>query len=599
MKQSTQHKYPLRCSAVLLPVLAGLLIIPAALAQEDKKPQNMLKNGDFESSPSKVDNLLDGVNKQGNLQVNVVALPTVGTGGSLQDRNLPPDVQLVDLNKDGKVDIVAALPEGFIYVYYNIGEDPTKPAFDHAEIMPVFLSVSRYGPQPFVNRPSLDYSRRAPRVEFFLTDGGSYDLLLGNIFGELFHLRGSNNPTRVLYPQPPNVEGALIPTSKQEGHYWGNLFSPEVVDLNQDGNLDILIGDGGYSANSVFFIKGGNTTFPARYSEQDRTFLVTGEGREQLVPTVVDVNDDGHEDVLVADKVGEITVHYRPENWKGELLEASSTLSVGGEKRIGKTVTIDAADYNGDGLFDLLVGDSGGEIKIAINQGEKGAPKFPKLEAIKGKDRLTESLEKPQVWRADMTGSRNGTPMGYFTVFTAPASEEAADSAPPLIKNAEPPSGKNVLFAGHFPSLNKIMPPPQPTMAHEMAGFKIDQPGTFDEGEKYTLKFSAKGNQVGNFTSYTWGRVRQAGELGVERTGGRRGVAQENRRQSVWVEQTQNHSVSSSWREYTWPFTVRSDNRAIRGQKNMGLQVGFHMELNSPESFIYIDNVQLYRGTVR
>ncbi len=576
-----------RLFQTLTPVCLLAVFSITGWAQEEET--NLLENGDFEKSFKEEDNLLDGVNSKNELQLPTHRVPVVGSEGNLSRSDVPPGVALVDLNKDGKMDVVASSPVGHYYAYFNKSEDPAKPTFTQAEIFPIFLSLSLQ-PGGVLNQGH-EYERRAPRMSFFSwTGGGGLDMTVGNLYGELFLIPGSNSPARVEYRQPRDYAAAEIPTSSIEGRYWGNLFSPVVMDFVPGGGPEIVMGEGSYSANSVFLLYSDSAVMPPRFDANSRYFLVVGEGREQLVPTVIDVNEDGLLDVLVADKVGKITVHLQPDGWKPQdgplnTVENASTsvLSIGGKDQLNSPTSISANDYNGDGLFDLLVGKSNGELHIAINSGSKGEPKFAKLEAIKGEDKWGKgSITNVPDWDVDVDRI-DGNPLGYWKI--EPRGERGDDD-----------KEQHMLKGAFFQPYNQIVVGDiVPNLANEDIYYRASQKFSFKNGERYTIEFDVKGNRIDDFVVHYYGHI-TGRDLGPVNTDERGGVSADQRNAREWLdEEVGRSSVGPQWQSRRFTFTPRPDDRRLRDLENLGLRIAFKGILSGPDSEIYIDNVRMYR----
>jgi hypothetical protein len=589
-------RIPVTLALTCLLALGIALPVSAQLGRDEAK--NLLQNGGFEKKAPAADNLLDGINSNNEFQIEQIRVPVVGTGGGLGRANLPPSVAMVDLNKDGKTDVVAASPIGFYYVYFNQGENPGEPKFTHAEIMPLFLSAGR-NVQYVLHS---DYEYRAPRIGFgSLRNEGAMNMIVGNLFGELFLIDGQNSPSRVAYEQPRELEDAMIPTTNVEGRYWGNLFSPNIGDfIKGDSMGEIVMGEGSYSANSVFLLRQSQNTYPPKYADEDRFYLVVGEGREQLVPALVDANNDGLLDVLVSDKVGKITLHFQPEGYRPEdgplnTLEDNPgiTLEIGGKERLGTATTVATGDYNMDGLFDLLLGQGNGKIAVAVNSGSPGEPKFEKLEVLKGEDLLgKETMSEVPDWDIGLDRVE-GNALGYWKVMNA---EEEGEG----LQGISPPEGNQVLAGRMFEGWNRVIQPNiTPTIADRDIYYHVNQPYTFKTGQRYTLELEAKGNRVDEFTMWAFGRVR--GKITGRVEQGRRGEVEKGQRvQNEFVQIIDKSSVGPTWRSYRWTFVAEPENRALRDQvESMDLKVGIYGILNEPDSELYIDNVRLTRDDRR
>ena len=76
------------------------------------------------------------------------------------------------------------------------------------------------------------------------------------------------------------------------------------------GNLDLIMGDGSYSANSVFLFKNQSNRDSPTFNDQSMTKIIPGMGREHLTPQVVDWNNDGKPDILAGDRTGYLATSF-------------------------------------------------------------------------------------------------------------------------------------------------------------------------------------------------------------------------------------------------------------------------------------------------
>ena len=116
---------------------------------------------------------------------------------------MPPSVAFVDLNGDGKPDLITADPTGYFRFYPNDGT-PTAPHFTTGEILPFFVSTT-FRPREHVwsDFAAQDYWRFCPR--FALADwrhGGVLDFLIGNYYGELLFIPNAGTARQPVFRQP-------------------------------------------------------------------------------------------------------------------------------------------------------------------------------------------------------------------------------------------------------------------------------------------------------------------------------------------------------------------------------------------------------------
>ncbi|MEJ0000125.1 MAG: VCBS repeat-containing protein [Verrucomicrobiota bacterium] len=226
--------------------------------------------------------------------------------------------------------------------------------------------------------------------------------MAGNYAGQLFLLynRGSATEPHIHMPYDRNT---LVTPTHTEGLLWCNYLAPFLYDWSGTGRLDLVMGDGSYSANSIYlFTNQGDNQRPV-YNERQMTKLIAGLGREHLTPAVVDWNHDGKPDILAGERTGCVDLYLN------HAASASSPpvfdedhpqrVSFNGVDKIGALSTVCAADLNGDKLFDLLVGTPDGRILYSLNTGTGDAPKFGPLVPLKGVNPYPK-IVKPMHWKS-------------------------------------------------------------------------------------------------------------------------------------------------------------------------------------------------------
>jgi hypothetical protein len=100
-------------------------------------------------------------------------------------------------------------------------------------------------------------------------------------------------------------------------------------------------------------------------------------------PTVVDWNNDGKHDLLVGDSYGYVNLYMNTNNNTNSVLDYGTLVQAGGvDLLLDERATPDVTDWNEDGKKDLLVGDLDGKIYIYINTGTDNAPVFESAETL-------------------------------------------------------------------------------------------------------------------------------------------------------------------------------------------------------------------------
>jgi hypothetical protein len=579
--------YSARCH--FLPLLLALLAVAVPVRRISAqigppKPNVLGPTGGFEQIDEIQDNLWDGVSSEGTLANPTYSAKVITENGSFSGLAMPPAVAFVDLNGDGKPDLVTADPTGFFRLYANSGT-LTEPKFTTGQVIPVFVSTPfqlRGMQWDFMGNPEVRFCPRFSLADWRHT--GLLDLLVGNYYGEILFIPNSGSNRRPQYVLPSGIVGARVATNDQ-GRYWGNLFSPVAYDWNGDGKLDLLMGEGTYSANAVhLLLNHAEHGDPPKFAPNvNNTYVAYGDGREQLLPTVVDFDGDGNPDLLIADRTGEVGVYLNPGRPQpGVELKRSATISFGGTTKLPGLCSIYAADYNGDGLFDLILGLPNGHIDVSLNTGTKGHPTFGPLQEIKGTDRLLRNVKPPTGWSTD-TWSMYGNALAYFSVVNA---QDDPDS--------KPVEGSNCLKVAYWPSVQPDVPMPVEGIPGSQRRFTLSRGGiTLDAGKRYNISFKVKASGM---TKLAW-TLRSffhdyVGATKVDR--GERGAATVSGQMvDDFCSVGSDFSAGSNWSTIQSDFVPKWKNPALRNQKTLTFTLYVDFWAADLNSKAYLDDFRI------
>ena len=197
---------------------------------------------------------------------------------------------------------------------------------------------------------------------------GLYDLILGDRDGyvTVYLNQGTNDSPKYAVGMKLRAGGKEIKVKSPS--------APYLVDWNGDGKIDLLVGNGGGylhffpnvgSVDSLDF--GPGVMVKAAGKDLD----VGGEAS----PCVIDWNEDGKMDLLMGNGSGELFL-YLNEGSNIQPVFGKPIKLNGGSLDVGSNSSPDVVDWNGDGKKDLIVGNDNGEIFVFLNKGTNGDPQY-------------------------------------------------------------------------------------------------------------------------------------------------------------------------------------------------------------------------------
>lgn len=640
-----------------IPVLLALFSASPLFAQNAPPPSgNAVKNGAFAETYD-APNLWNGVDHDGFLAGATTKVIALDDQGNLsQDRNqmsdMPVAVTVGDLNGDKLPDILSTDPLGYVRVYFNEGS-PNDPKFGAGELSLPFLSRADGAP-PWTpdfgdmqsqeitdsdigtdyNQWFYNWSRRRLAPRGFLASGsrGLLDLWVGNYFGDILFIRNEGSPTVPAFGQPRDFASAIVPTMSDPNKRWGNIFAPAFGDVTGDGQPELLVGEGSYSANNVHLLTNqGNLDRPV-FDAAKRSQIALGEGRQQLTPALADVNGDGKTDVLVSDRSGRIAVHLRPQDWApGREFPFSGFLSGAGglAKEPGQALqfgdgitTVAAADLNGDNLFDIVVGRPNGRIAWSPNRGTAAEPKFESPGDIRSSASAPPITKLPEKWLLD-AGQSRGNFGGFIAVVGSADDPEVGERE------------RKVLRFGYQPLPNKIIKRPDVVFpGAPKFDLRVDETGddnifrlgtNWDRTEStgatrrmreapsnaylirqkvnplainktYVLSFDVKGARVLKSNALLVYRAFE--KIGQDRLiRGERGAVGKEKGESISGEHMElvNFTPTGNWTTFSKELRINfpKDPQANKLVATSEAVLEVYCELSPPDGVLYIDNIKL------
>lgn len=503
------------------------------------------------------------------LRVFVFNSTLVDQTGETRKQSFPPSLGIADLNADGVKDLLVADSYGYYWIYFNKGT-AKEPKFTRGELLPFWIAKST------VNK-------------IHLTDvnGDNIpDLVIGDFTGRFMIVRNTGTANLPKFA-PAQDTKEIEHNTDPKGRYWCNYIAPFYTDWDGDGKKDLIMGEGSFSANNIFFLK--NTGSNTQPNFESPKLLISGEGKEHLTPQVLDWNGDGKMDIVSGEREkGMISVFL---NTTQDQSSGPWTFSPPTPIKINMTgaVTMLSApifeDLNGDGLPELFLGTTSGNIRMSINSGSLKDYKFEKLENIKGSSPLP-SLAWPTRWVADYPGGINAPESYRFQQLRAITKNERYKDAKnflgydPEFELPKDSSGKSCLMLDFIdPKQEIITEVPRSIINTGTKTCRIIYPDeiVLKPDTTYEISFHSRGTGFGNSSvSIVPTDIDLYRSVVGEKEAGNLAFG---------------FNFSSSWTEFSRRFKVDANSKDKDSKKKL---IAFRMEiLLEGEGTFYLDDVTL------
>ncbi len=168
---------------------------------------------------------------------------------------------------------------------------------------------------------------------------------------------------------------SLFGASPSTASYDGDIYPDLFIGL-ADGTVRVLKNVNG---TGKLTDPNGTATYLSYTDKLTYRQVSLDTGAEATI-SLVDLNDDGNLDLLVGNSGGVVKVAWNKGNWNFselQLVEADGAAII-----LGSRITVAAGDMNGDGRKDLLVGTSDGKVLFYENIGTSTSPKYAAGKAL-------------------------------------------------------------------------------------------------------------------------------------------------------------------------------------------------------------------------
>lgn len=233
----------------------------------------------------------------------------------------------VDLDGDGDLDLLLA--------------NKIDPAAQNTSVIYRFENGGTAQAPSFVMRGTLPITGRYHLTPVFgdLDGDGRTDMIAGQWGASLAWYRGTDAGFVA-------IDTAVVTITR------GSNTIPALGDLDADGDLDLLVGESSGYLNH--FRNDGDPSSP-RFALVTDSLDGLRPGRRSA-PALADLDADGDLDLLVGTDVGDVVL-YRNQGTRSQPRFVRDTAFVA---RVSGHATPAVADFDGDGVPDIIVGTSGG-----------------------------------------------------------------------------------------------------------------------------------------------------------------------------------------------------------------------------------------------
>ena len=268
-----------------------------------------------------------------------------------------------DIDNDGDYDFFSPNYIGTLTYYENVGFIDDKPIYS--------LVTDSWQNISLVGTPNLSERHGAAAIMFIDLDGdGDLDLSWGDWYQTGFYIVWN---VGTVFQSIMDINNIIDSFPQDDPITTAGQNMPSFADLDNDGDQDlyftVLSGAFGqqYTNNFYYYQNIGTSQNPA-YRYKTNNYFETIDLLTSVDPELVDINNDGNIDLLISSEydpslfpwTGRIHLYLNEGDNDNPKLKLADTQFLG--VHIGSSLSIETADIDGDGDMDIFIGESNGFI---------------------------------------------------------------------------------------------------------------------------------------------------------------------------------------------------------------------------------------------
>ncbi|MFI5204386.1 MAG: T9SS type A sorting domain-containing protein [Flavobacteriales bacterium] len=199
-----------------------------------------------------------------------------------------------------------------------------------------------------------------------IDNDGDLDMFVGNKLGDIFYLPNTGSVTVPAFGPAQTNPFTLLNVGN------GYMTYPSLADMDNDGDLDMFVGD--FYGDTHYFMNTGTAAVPVFDAPLINPFSLTNVPYNSS-PIAVDMDNDGDLDLFIGDYYGD-THYFQNTGTASAPAFAAEQLNPFGIITVNYNAAPAPADLDNDGDYDLLIGDYYGDLHYFQNNGTAGAPVF-------------------------------------------------------------------------------------------------------------------------------------------------------------------------------------------------------------------------------